>query len=114
MAVLTSEFVSAKLREFHGNMAAVARAAGVTRQAVYKYIESNDELKAVKQECRESMIDNAESSLYRAIVNGEAWAVCFFLKTQGKPRGYVERQEVTGADGKPITFIDASTSVATE
>ena len=24
---------------------------------------------------------------------GEAWAVCFLLKTRGKKRGYTERQE---------------------
>jgi hypothetical protein len=37
------------------------------------------------------MLDNVESALYTAALAGEAWAVCFFLKTQGKARGYVER-----------------------
>ena len=35
----------------------------------------------------------AELSLFKAIQTGEAWAVCFYLKTQGKDRGYVERYE---------------------
>lgn len=34
------------------------------------------------------MLDHAESSLQKAVLKGEAWAVCFFLKTQGKSRGY--------------------------
>ena len=32
----------------------------------------------------------------------DASAVIFFLKTKGKKRGYVERNEVTGKDGAPI------------
>jgi hypothetical protein len=42
----------------------------------------------------------------------EAWAVCFTLKTIGKGRGYVERNEVTGANGKdfipPIIYIPSN------
>jgi len=64
------------------------------------------------------MCDNAESALNRAVINGEAWAVCFTLKTQGKDRGYIERtqQEITGRDGGPIeqrtTVFDHSAAVA--
>ena len=43
----------------------------------------------------------AELALYKAIQDGEGWAVCFYLKTQGKQRGYIERQEIehSGAIG---------------
>jgi len=44
------------------------------------------------------MLDNAESVLYKAVLNGEAWAVCFFLKCQGKSRGYIERQETVAKE----------------
>jgi hypothetical protein len=30
---------------------------------------------------------------------GNVTAIIFYLKTQAKDRGYVERQELTGADG---------------
>lgn len=99
---LTSEAVAAKLRELHGNMAAVARHFGVSRQAVWKFVQDRDGLRQITAECRESMKDHAESSLYSAIFKGEAWAVCFYLKCQAKDRGYVERTEHTGADGGPI------------
>jgi hypothetical protein len=102
VAVLKVSEVEAKLRELNGNMAAVARHFGVTRAAVWLCVQKHESLKKAQHDCREGMKDNAESSLYRAILNGEAWAVCFFLKTQAKDRGYVERTEHTGPDGRPI------------
>jgi hypothetical protein len=101
---LTAEAVTAAIRDMNGNISAVAKRLGVCRQTVYSYIERHPSVKDVLAEARETMIDNAESALYRAVLNGEAWAVCFFLKTQGKSRGYVERQEVTGADGGAIVM----------
>src|SRR5262245_50971574 len=90
---LTCETVTTALREFHGNMAAVGRKLGVCRSAVAHYIERHPSLKAVLEECRESMKDDAEGSLHQALLAGEAWAVCFYLKCQAKDRGYIERQE---------------------
>src|SRR4051812_49988692 len=101
MAVLSAEALAPKIREFNGNLAAVGRAFGVTRTAVHLFVQSRPSLLAICRECREAMKDNAESSLYRAVLDGDAWAVCFFLKTQAKDRGYVERQELAGPDGGP-------------
>lgn len=105
-AGLTAEGVEAKLRELHGNMAAVARHFGCTRGAVWNFCNRRKALQAVQAECRESMKDNAESALYAAVLRGEAWAVCFYLKTQAKGRGYVEkseqRHEHTGEGGAPL------------
>ena len=101
---LTAESVTAAIRDMNGNVSAVAKRLGVCRQTVYTYIDRHPSVKDVLAESRETMLDNAESSLYRAVLAGEAWAVCFFLKTQGKRRGYVERQEVTGAEGGAIVM----------
>src|SRR5262245_57006377 len=102
MTVLTCEALAARLREGNGNMAAAGRAFGVTRYAVWKFVRNHPSLREVILDCRESMKDHAESALQAALLRGEAWAVCFFLKCQAKDRGYVERQEVTGKDGAPL------------
>ncbi len=99
---LTATTVEAKLRELSGNMAAVGRHFGVTRQAVHLFCKSRPSLMAVANDVREGFKDNAESALQAAVLRGEAWAVCFFLKTQAKDRGYVERQELSGPDGKKM------------
>lgn len=92
---LTAEAVEAKLRELNGNMAAVGRFFGVTRQSVWEFVQNRAKLRKVSSDLREGMKDNAESALYASVLRGEAWAVCFFLKCQAKDRGYVERTETS-------------------
>jgi hypothetical protein len=94
MTKLTAKLVEAKLREASGNIAAVARVFGVSRQAILQFVNRRPMLQAVLHECRETMLDNAESVLYSAVLAGEAWAVCFYLKTQGKARGYIEKLQI--------------------
>lgn len=90
------------LRSAHGLKAVAARKLGCDRNTVDSYCKRFKTVAAVIEQERESMKDDAEDSLYQAIQDREAWAVCFFLKTQAKDRGYVERQEVTGRDGQEI------------
>lgn len=91
---LKAGIVEEKLRELSGNLAAVGRALGVTRQAVSAFVIKHPSLVKVAEECRETFVDNVESALYREALNGNVTAQIFILKTQGKGRGYVERQEL--------------------
>jgi len=95
-----------KLRECEGNLAAVARAFGVTRQAVYHYGRRHPALQEVVTECRETMKDEGESALYKAVKAGEAWAVCFYLKCQAKDRGYVERLETKDVSSVEMEIVE--------
>jgi len=106
MAVLKAKDVETKLRECHGNMAAVGRAFGVTRQAVFTFVRARPKLAKVLVDCREAMKDNVESALYKAALSGEGWAVCFYLKTQAKDRGYIEKQEIESTGGVRILLTE--------
>lgn len=86
--------IAESLRKHKGIILAVANELGYTREAIYLRIAKNDELRRVQVEARESMTDTAESALYKQIQRGEAWAVQFYLKTQGRARGYTDRQEI--------------------
>jgi len=83
--------IAAKLEEAHGNISAVARNLGIQRDTLYHIIKRHPTLQQVLANAREGTLDVAESVLYKKILDGEGWAVCFFLKTQGKARGYIER-----------------------
>lgn len=102
---LTAKEVIEAIREKRGNLTSVARDLKCSRMTVYRFMEKHQTVKDALEESRESMIDNVESKLYSKALEGEGWAVCFFLKTQGKHRGYTERQEISGPDGGQVEFV---------
>lgn len=97
----TAQMIEA-LREKHGNLSAAARYLGCSRNTIARYIENYPTVKAVYDEERETLIDFAENQLFKQVQDGNITAIIFTLKTIGKSRGYVERQEVTGADGGAV------------
>ena len=100
----TAQIIEA-LREKHGNMAAAARFLNCSRNTISRYIDQYPTVKVVADEERETLIDFAENQLFKQVQDGNITAIIFTLKTIGKYRGYVERQEVTGADSSPIELI---------
>lgn len=92
------------LQKAVGNVSTAAKLIGISRVTIYNRMKTSPAIKEAHAEFREQAIDNAESALQRAVLNGEAWAVCFTLKTIGKSRGYIERQELehTGKGGGAV------------
>lgn len=92
----------------YGNLSTAAKSLQVERATLYAWIELEGLDEAV-QEGRNKRLDFAESMLDKGMKDGNMTAIIFYLKTQGKSRGYIERQEVTGADGKKlfeVTIVD--------
>lgn len=102
MARPKADVLRTAIEDKRGNIASVARHFGVSRRAVYKWLDAMPSVKETLEDARETMLDNAESVLYKKILEGSTPELLFFLKTQGKNRGYVERQEITGAEGGPL------------
>jgi hypothetical protein len=63
-------------------------------------MDSDPEYKAAVDSIADVAIDFAESQLHKQIKEGNSTATIFFLKTNGKKRGYVERQEIDAVGGK--------------
>lgn len=77
-----------------GNVAAIARQLGVTRGTIWNRCNESPTLMQALEDAREAMIDNAESMLYKKVLEGSTPELIFFLKTQGRRRGYFEKQEI--------------------
>jgi len=86
----------------YGNVSAAARALGVTHPTLFYALKKHERLQKARALAEERVLDLAENSLVKGAREGEAWAVCFLLKTKGRKRGYVERRELSGADGNPF------------
>lgn len=88
-----------------GGLRTIAAAKlGCCLKTVDNYIARYPEVAEEARHQRERTLDLAEAKLFKAIHNGEAWAICFFLKCQGKGRHYSERHEIVGSDGAPMVF----------
>jgi hypothetical protein len=102
----SQEDVAQALHASKGMVFAAARILGCAPNTIYNYFKRYPELRDVQQAERGLLTDTAELKLADAIERGEAWAICFYLKTQAKDRGYVERQEVMSRERGPIEPAD--------
>lgn len=98
MAYSQKQIIDA-LVDSKGLIFVAAKAVGCHPATIYDYAQKFPAVQETIETERGALTDKAESRLFDAIEKGEAWAICFYLKTQGKSRGYVERQELSGPDG---------------
>lgn len=96
-----------------GIVTQACKVVGIARQTHYNWLESDDEYKQAVQDLGDVALDFAESKLHKLIDSGNPAATIFYLKTKGKNRGYVERQEIAVAEKKPLSwFTDESADVS--
>lgn len=111
---ISDERLAQTLFRHNGNQARAARAVGLTRQAVYERVRQKPLLQAAIVDGREALVDDAEQALRELILERNATAVLFALRTLGKERGYAEKtqHELSGAGGKPIQLEIATLRAA--
>ncbi len=91
---------------------------GIDRKTFYNWLNRDQEFADLYLMIQEQDLDNSELTLRRLRdgvpkldqdgkfigwkIRPDTLAVMFHLKTKGKKRGYVERQEITGKDGSSL------------
>jgi NADH:ubiquinone oxidoreductase subunit E len=100
----TADEVIAAIRQAEGNLSLAASLLKVERSTVYRYVQRYPTIKAALDSEREKWLDLAENQLKAAVRRGNIPAIMFTLKTIGRMRGYVERQELAGVGDQPITL----------
>lgn len=98
----TDDEMCKALTSFNGMVYLAAKHLGCAPSAIYRRMEKSARVREVVDNSRGELLDVAETALKAAVTAKEGWAVCFTLKTIGKDRGYVERQEFSGPEGGAI------------
>ena len=105
---MTKKALLQSLEKSLGVVTTACKAVGLHRATFYTYYNEDEQFKAKVDELENMALDFAESQLHKQKGDGSTSATIFYLKTKGKKRGYVERQELTGADGKDLAQPDLS------
>jgi hypothetical protein len=101
--ILKKKMIEA-LEKSLGIVTSACKSVEISRETHYRWLKEDPEYKAAVDALDDVALDFAESQLHKQIKDGNSTATIFYLKTKGKKRGYIERTEITGADGESIEF----------
>jgi len=87
-----------------GYVSLIADRVGCAISTVYEWKDKDSVVDAAIRREKIRQVDFAEGKLQSLIKKENPTAIIFYLKTQGKDRGYVERQEVAGVAESPLSF----------
>lgn len=77
-----------------GVVSVACQKAELSRETHYKWYREDLDYKLRVDNVKNICLDFAESKLFEQIKSNNVTSTIFYLKTQGKNRGYVERQEL--------------------
>jgi hypothetical protein len=92
--------------EVRGFVSKAAEKLGCAVKTIYNYRDKHPTVAQAMQDIKEDRTDFVESRMLSRIKEGSDTMIIFYLKTQAKDRGYIERREFTGADGKPLLIVN--------
>lgn len=89
-----------------GNVTVATKAIGLDRTRYYAWLREDPEFAQAIEDVKpdEVFVDFVENALHKRIDKGDTTAIIFALKTKGKKRGYVERQEMHVVEGSTIVI----------
>ena len=90
------------LEKSMGIVSQATKKVGIDRTTPYRWMKEDEVFEDKVMEIQNVVGDFAETKLYELVNDGVPSAVIFLCKTKFKNRGYVERQEITGMDGKNL------------
>lgn len=91
---IPSQILAQALRKCDGVPSETAKVLNCTPQDVRKRLRENPALQAIATECRESLVDMAQSKLRKLVENEDFRAIRFVLETWGRDRGFARSLKV--------------------
>ena len=94
------------LKSCLGIVSMAAKKTELSRSQHYEWLHNDPEYKKDVDDIQNIALDFAESKLHGLIDRSDVASTIFYLKTKGKNRGYVERQEQEMTFTNKPVFID--------
>ena len=82
-----------ELKTNYHNISRACEKVGISRATHYEWINTIGQYKEDSDDIQDGLLDRAEEILMDRLDGSDA-ALIFFLKTKGKKRGYIEKQEI--------------------
>ena len=92
-----------------GIVTTAAKMVGICRSTHYLWISNDEEYKLEVEAVADLTLDFVESKLHKQIEKGEVSSTIFYLKTKGKRRGYIEKQEIEHSGNMQVTWNEEKT-----
>jgi len=92
-----------------GVVTTACRMVDISRKTHYEWYKLDEAYKEAVDDISDIALDFAESQLHKQIKDGEVSSTIFYLKTKGKKRGYVEKNELDVSGGLGITWNEQKT-----
>ena len=92
-----------------GIVTTACKQTGIARSTHYDWMQKDENYKAAVDGIADIALDFAESQLHKQIQSGEVSSTIFYLKTKGKRRGYIERQEIDHSGGLELIWAETKT-----
>lgn len=106
---ITKDVLLKHLEQNMGNVTLACHFAQCNRSTYYRWIKEDNQFKQSVDDIQEAALDICEAEMWKLIKDGNVPTILFYLKTKGKKRGYIERQEITGSDGNPLVWKEIKT-----
>ena len=87
-----------------GIMSAIAKRLGCEWHTANKYCNKYPETKQALLDEDEGLLDLAESTVVKAIQEGDTSSARWILATKGKKRGYGDKLELSGDNENPLVI----------
>jgi ACT domain-containing protein len=102
----TKKAIIEALEKSLGVVTTACKQVGIARSTFYEYLKNDKDFADNVKDIQDIALDFAESQLHKQIQSGNTSATIFYLKTKGKNRGYVERQEIQHDGAVKSTLIE--------
>lgn len=92
-----------------GIVTTACKMVDIARSTHYLWMSTDEEYKEAVEAIADLTLDFVESQLHKQIQKGEVTSTIFYLKTKGKKRGFIEKQEIEHSGNMQVNWVEEKT-----